>query len=99
MNEPSNSAIPQEIIDLLDRLRGKIRKYILLEGTAKLLAVAGLIFWFSFIVDWAYFQLSHLELPVWFRASFLLIALTIIVFLAGSFVLFRLMKKMRRKAL
>ncbi len=99
MNEPSNSAIPQEIVDLLNRLRGKIRKYILLEGTAKLLAVVGLIFWCSFLVDWTYFQLSHLELPVWFRASFLLIALSAIVFLAGSFVLFRLMKKMRRKAL
>lgn len=99
MNEPSNSTIPQEITDLLNRLRGKIRRYILLEGTAKLLAVAGLIFWASFLVDWAYFQLSHLELPVWFRASFLLIALTVILVLAGSFILFRLMKKMRRKAL
>jgi len=99
MNEPSNSAIPQEITDLLDRLRGKIRRYILLEGTAKLLAVVGLIFWASFLVDWTYFQLSHLELPVWFRASFLLIALTVILVLAGSFILLRLMKKMRRKAL
>lgn len=99
MNEPSNSTIPQEITELLNRLRGKIRRYILLEGTAKLLAVAGLIFWASFLVDWAYFQLSHLELPVWFRASFLLIALTVILVLAGSFILFRLMKKMRRKAL
>tara|TARA_R110002111_G_scaffold168038_1_gene233878 strand:+ start:170191 stop:172671 length:2481 start_codon:yes stop_codon:yes gene_type:complete len=99
MNKPSNSAIPQEIIDLLNRLRGKIRRYILLEGTAKLLAVVGLIFWFSFLLDWTYFKLSHLELPVWFRASFLLVALSAIVFLTGSFVLFRLMKKMRRKAL
>lgn len=99
MNEPSQSSIPAELTDLLNRLRGKIRKYILLEGSAKLLAVVGLVFWFSFVVDWAYFQLSHLELPVWYRASFILIALATIVFLAGSFILIRLLKKMRTKAL
>lgn len=99
MNEPSNSSIPQEITNLLNRLRGKIRRYILLEGTAKLLAVIGLVFWISFIIDWAYFQLSHFELPIWFRASYNLISLTTILFLAGSFIFFRLMKRMRRKAL
>ncbi|MCH9724331.1 MAG: hypothetical protein K0U86_05435 [Planctomycetes bacterium] len=99
MNEPSQSSIPVELTDLLNRLRGKIRRYILLEGTAKLLAVIGLVFWFSFVVDWAYFQLSHLELPIWYRASFILIALTTILFLAGSFIIVRLLKKMRRKAL
>ncbi|WP_298868875.1 hypothetical protein, partial [uncultured Gimesia sp.] len=99
MNEPSQSSIPVELTDLLNRLRGKIRRYILLEGTAKLLAVIGLVFWFSFVVDWVYFQLSHLELPIWYRASFILIALTTILFLAGSFIIVRLLKKMRRKAL
>ncbi|QDT41174.1 hypothetical protein Pan241w_12340 [Gimesia alba] len=99
MSKPSQSTIPQEITELLNRLRGKIRRYILLEGTARLLAVIGVIFWASFLVDWAYFQLSHLELPVWFRASFVLISLAVILALAASFLLFRLMKKMRRKAL
>ncbi|QDV49199.1 DUF4229 domain-containing protein [Gimesia fumaroli] len=99
MNKPSQSTIPQEITELLNRLRGKIRRYILLEGTARLLAVIGVIFWASFLVDWTYFQLSHLELPVWFRASFVLISLAVILALAASFLLFRLMKKMRRKAL
>lgn len=99
MNEPAKVSIPQEITDLLNRLRGKIRRYILLEGAAKLLATAGLIFWISFVVDWGYFRLSHFELPVWFRASFVLISLTTILVLAGTFILFRLMTKMRKKAL
>lgn len=99
MNEPAKLSIPQEITDLLNRLRGKIRRYILLEGAAKLLAVVGLIFWISFVVDWGYFRLSHFELPVWFRASFVLIALTTILVLAATFILFRLMTKMRKKAL
>jgi len=99
MNEPSKLSLPQEITDLLNRLRGKIRRYILLEGTARLLAVIGLIFWASFLVDWAYFQLSHFELPVWFRASFVLISVTVIGVLAVSLILLRLMRKMRRKAL
>lgn len=91
--------MPREITDLLNRLRGKIRRYILLEGTARLLAVFGLVFWVSFIIDWAYFQLSHFELPVWFRASYILISLTAILSLGCSLILFRLMKKMRRNAL
>lgn len=99
MNEPSNISIPREITDLLNRLRGKIRKYILLEGAAKLLVVAGLIFWASFVVDWVYFQLSHFELPVWFRASFVAISLTAILALAGTLIVFRLLTKMRKKAL
>ncbi|MCA9020708.1 MAG: hypothetical protein KDA74_11225, partial [Planctomycetaceae bacterium] len=99
MNEPAKLSIPQEITDLLNRLRGKIRRYILLEGAAKLLAVVGLIFWISFVVDWGYFRLSHFELPVWFRASFVLIALTTILVLAATFILLRLMTKMRKKAL
>ncbi|WP_417380551.1 hypothetical protein [Gimesia sp.] len=99
MNKPAKVSIPQEITDLLNRLRGKIRRYILLEGAAKLLAVVGLIFWVSFVVDWGYFQLSHFELPVWFRASFVLISLTMILVLAGTFILFRLMTKMRKKSL
>lgn len=99
MNEPSNSSIPYEITNLLNRLSKKIRRYILLEGTARLLAVIGLIFWFSFIVDWVYFQFSHLELPIWFRASYILISLTAILVLSGSFIFLRLMKRMKRKAL
>ncbi|WP_417384477.1 hypothetical protein [Gimesia sp.] len=99
MNEPAKLSIPQEITDLLNRLRGKIRRYILLEGAAKLLAVVGLIFWISFVVDWGYFRLSHFELPVWFRASFVLIALTTILVLAATFILLRLMTKMRKKSL
>ncbi|QDV18033.1 hypothetical protein Pan153_26890 [Gimesia panareensis] len=99
MNEPSQIKLPQEITDLLNRLRGKIRRYILLEGAARLLAVVGLIFWASFLVDWGYFQLSHFELPVWFRASLVLISVTVILVLTVSLLLFRLMKKMRRKAL
>ncbi|MEQ8855579.1 hypothetical protein [Gimesia sp.] len=99
MNEPSKITLPQEITDLLNRLRGKIRRYILLEGVARLLAVIGLIFWASFLVDWGYFQLSHFELPVWFRASLVLISVSAILMLAVSLLLFRLMKKMRRKAL
>ncbi|HAH49686.1 MAG TPA: hypothetical protein DCM07_33590, partial [Planctomycetaceae bacterium] len=99
MNEPSNISIPREITDLLNRLRGKIRKYILLEGAAKLLVVAGLIFWASFVVDWVYFQLSHFELPVWFRASFVALSLTAILVLSGTLIVFRLLTKMRKKAL
>ncbi|QDT90722.1 hypothetical protein [Gimesia algae] len=99
MNEPAKVSIPQEITDLLNRLRGKIRKYILLEGAAKLFAVVGMIFWISFVVDWGYFQLSHFELPVWFRASFVLLSLSTILVLAATFILFRLMTKMRKKAL
>ena len=69
MSKPFTTHIRPEVRSLLARLRGRIRRYVLLEGFALIVAVLGLVFWISFGLDWLYFQVSHLELPVWFRAA------------------------------
>ena len=47
-----------ELQRLLDELRGRIRRYVAIEGTALLLVVIGLSFWLSFSADVAHFSIS-----------------------------------------
>ena len=57
------------------------------------------MFWITLALNWAYFKVSNLELPVWFR---MLIDIAAISFLAGCLMLWlvqRLLKNMRTKAL
>jgi len=82
-----------EIQRVLRRLRRWIRRYVLLEGLAATIALACLLFWMTFGIDLAYFQLSRLELPGWFR-----IACTIgmAAILGGSIVTWVGLKLLRR---
>ncbi len=91
--------IRPEIETVLARLRAKIRRYVFLEGTAWVIAALGAVFWITLALNWAYFKVSNLELPVWFR---MLIDIAAISFLAGCLMLWlvqRLLKSMRTKAL
>jgi hypothetical protein len=94
-----NKRIRPELRALLAELRGKIRRYVILEGSALILVVLGLLFWLSFGIDHAWFQLSRLELPVWFRASFDVAVIGAAIVLLFSWVLFRLFQSFRAKAL
>lgn len=84
---------------MLDRLRSRIRRYVLLEGTALVIALLGALFWGSFLIDWCYFQLSRLELPRWFRASVLIGGITLLAFGLVTWVALRLLRTLRAKAL
>ena len=84
---------------MLDRLRGRIRKYVLLEGLALSLAVLAGLFWLSLGLDHAWFAVSRLELPVWFRATFNVAGIGLIAFLLVSWVGLRLFRSFRTKAL
>lgn len=94
-----DTAIRPEIESVLSRLRSKIRTYVFLEGTAWVIVALGAVFWITLAVNWAYFKVSNLELPVWFR---LLVDVAAIGFLAACLMLWliqRLLKNMRTKAL
>lgn len=95
----SSSTLPSEITNVLDRLRVRIRRYVLWEGAALVVALLGLMFWGSFLVDWAYFSLSNLELPREFRAFCLIAALAALTAVALLFIVFRLVRSMRARAL
>lgn len=78
-----------ELNSLLSDLRGRIRRYVLMEGTTLVVAVLGLLFWLSLGVDHLWFQMSSLELPVWFRAMFDLAAVGLVAALFVAWVVLR----------
>ena len=93
------SQIPTEVETVLRRFRRWIRRYILLEGIAILVAVACLMFWVTFLVDVAYFRISNLELPTTVRLLALLMMVGILVGLGVSWVALRLFHNFRIKDL
>jgi hypothetical protein len=95
----SQSELPTEAVAVLDRLRSRIRRYVLLEGLALVVAVMGALFWGSFLIDWVYFQLSRLELPRWFRATILVGGIGLLAFGLVAWVALRLLRSLRARAL
>jgi hypothetical protein len=84
---------------LLAQLKSRIRRYLLLEGTALVVVVLLAMFWLTLGIDWAYFRLTGLELPIWFRDGVAVCSLL----LAGTVALFwiglRLVRRFRARAL
>lgn len=92
-------SLPPEAVAVLDRLRSRIRQYVFLEGLALVIAVIGGLFWGSFLIDLIYFQLSRLELPRWFRLIILVGGVSLVAFGTVSWVVLRLLRSLRAKAL
>lgn len=92
-------SLPPEITALLNRLRGRIRNYVLIEGLALVLVLAGTIFWGSFLFDWAWFQLVKLEPPRWLRASVLVAAIAGLAATGVALILFRYARSFRARSL
>jgi chaperonin cofactor prefoldin len=84
-----------EIQQVLVRLRRWIRRYVLLQGISVTLALACLMFWLTFGLDLAYFHLSRMELPGWFRLFCTLAMGTLLVATAISWAGTRLLRKMQ----
>lgn len=99
MSDVPRFDLPPALDRLLQQLRGRIRKYVLLEGIALTLAALAGLFWVSLGLDHAWFAVSRLELPVWFRATFDVVVLSCIVFLLVSWVGLRLFRTFQLKAL
>jgi len=91
--------LPPEAVSVLDRLRSRIRSYVLWEGISLVVVVFGALFWGSFVLDWGYFQLSRLELPRWFRATVLIVGIGLLAAAAVSWIALRLFRAFRMKAL
>lgn len=95
-NSPKLSA---EADSILNDLRKRIRSYVFWEGLALVIVVVLSIFWISFVVDWVYFRLSHLELPKWFRASVLVSAIALVAAGAFSWIVVRFFRGYRTRSL
>ncbi|MCA9052543.1 MAG: hypothetical protein KDA75_01845 [Planctomycetaceae bacterium] len=91
--------LPAEISTLLETLRARIRRYVLIEGIAALIAVLAGFFWISFTADVAWFQLSKLELPLWFRWGLTTLAVALFFAAVATWLVFRLYRSFESKAL
>ncbi|MEX0717086.1 MAG: hypothetical protein WD066_10875 [Planctomycetaceae bacterium] len=99
MSYESRHAIPPEVAAVLVRLRRSIRRYVLLEGTAIVLVVLGVLFWLSLGLDALWFQLNRLELPRWFRAAFLVAGFACVAAAFCLWIAMRMFRRFRLKAL
>ena len=87
------------IASLLSDLKRRIRSYVLLEGAALVIVVLASAFWLTLVLDWMYFRLTGLELPVWFRGT---VAITTLVLAAAGamfWIVLRLFRRFRARAL
>jgi hypothetical protein len=88
-----------EIAAALEMLRRRIRRYVLSEGVAAILALLGGLFWLSLTADVVWFQLSKLELPLWFRWGFTTLAGALCGAALATWLLFRWLRSFRARAL
>jgi len=95
----ASSHIPREIRDVLDQLRRRIRKYLLIEGVSGVVAVLCLAFWFTLSLDVVHFALRRLELPGWFRTICTVAALVLLAAAVIVWVLVRSLRQFRARAL
>ncbi|MBL8848484.1 MAG: hypothetical protein JNG89_02325 [Planctomycetaceae bacterium] len=91
--------IPPEIQDVLERLRDRIRKYVLIEGISAVVALLCIVFWATLSLDVAYFAVRKLELPGWFRTLCTIAALSGLTAAAVVWVLVRSLRRFRSRAL
>ena len=99
MTTAGQTKIRPEIESILIRLKNRIRRYVVVEGTALVVASAVGLFWLSFVVDWIYFRICRLELPVWFRATFTMASACLIVVGFLLWVVYRSARRMQTRAL
>ena len=73
-NSSDNSTgenLPSSFQTKFEQLKSQIKRYVLIEGIAKVLFLLGCLFWASLIIDWLYFKSQMLEIPLWVRQVFL----------------------------
>src|SRR5437868_2190303 len=82
-----------DVFTLLGELRARIRRYVLLEGTASVLAVLGAAFWLSLAFDYWF------ELPRGLRGVLLIGVTALFVCTLAVWVLLRFFRDLHNRAL
>lgn len=76
----------------LQELRRRIGRYVISEGLARVVAVAGLFFWATLAIDSAWFGFRRLELPGWFRLSLMAIGVAMVLYVLARHVVMRMLR-------
>src|SRR5437870_3052920 len=106
MATATSSRIPAQtearIRSPLHRLRGAIRRYIVLEAVASFFLILSLIYWLGLAVDFGFFKLTGVDyvqhFPHWFR-FFVLLGLLAFITILMAMKLFRLTRRFRDESL
>lgn len=93
MSPPTQNEIRSQVYAMLGQLRGSIRRYVLIEGTATVLVWLGVAFWLSLGLDYL------LELPFVVRLLIAVSGVTLVIAGLGWWVLLRLFRQYRLRAL
>ncbi|QDU36202.1 hypothetical protein Mal4_04860 [Maioricimonas rarisocia] len=97
--DASRTALRPEIRRVLDDLRGRIRRYVLIEGLSVLVVLAAALFWFGLVADVIHFDVRKLELPAWFRLGFLILGVGALLAVLVMWVLPPIVRRLRRRSL
>lgn len=89
MSKPT-SRLPEPIAQLLDKLRGRIRRYVVVEGLAMVLIWLGLVFWLGLAADYLPVTFGASEMPVGARAVLLAVAALGTVYVLFKWIIRRL---------
>jgi hypothetical protein len=99
MTQPAEHRLPPELRGVLEDLRARIRRYVLIEGISLIVVVLCGLFWISWLTDWAYFRVARLELPGWFRTAFFVAMLCCLAAGIVTWIVARLLRRLRSRAL
>ncbi|MBV10147.1 MAG: hypothetical protein CMN21_13125 [Rubinisphaera sp.] len=91
--------IPEQIDQILSKLRAAIRRYVVLRGVALVFTVVAILFWITLGIDNVWFGLTRLEIPRSVRLAILLISLSVIVLVFYQTLIRQMLVKLRRRAL
>ena len=93
------TGVPSAVTDVLGGLKRRIRLYVVVEGLALVLVLLAVLFWVSLGLDWAWFRISRLELPVWFRAVFDVLVVCSASVVAVGWIVLRWARRFRSRGL
>jgi hypothetical protein len=94
-----STEVTRELDSTLSQLKARVRRYVLLEGLALVVAVFGFGFWLGFMADELHFQARRLELPKWFRLAFAIGVAVIAITVFSTWVIGRLWTRFGRRML
>jgi len=88
-------ALPPSVRTLMRRVKLRLRRDAMLSGLLLLVCCAALVFWATTTLDFGWFQLQKLELPVGLRAILLAVLLPSGLLLLAARVVFPLFRRLR----
>lgn len=91
--------LPAEIRSVLRRLRGRIRRYVVLEGVAIALVWLGLTFWLGLALDYLPVLMGASEMPRGARLFLLVVIAAVLAFILYRWVVRRLFVRLRESSL